>query len=89
MLGDGVEMPFYALGFIMLAIVYSLAVVMAAWLAALLVGGVLAAFAMVIVISYQSKLRRVTDAHVGRSRPWGNQAQNAMGDARCCCHEVG
>ena len=47
------------MGFILLAIVYKLGTIMEPWLAALLVGGVLALFAAVILISATSKLRRI------------------------------
>ncbi len=59
MLGAGIAISLYAAGFILLAIVYSLAIVMAAWLAALIVGAVLAIAAIVIISSARTQLKRV------------------------------
>jgi hypothetical protein len=58
-MGVGSVIFLYGLGFILLAIVYKLGTIMEPWLAALLVGGVLALFAAVILISATSKLRRI------------------------------
>lgn len=59
MLGVGVTISLYAMGFILLAIVYKLSTMMEAWIAALLVGGVLALIAIVTLIGATSKLKHV------------------------------
>jgi hypothetical protein len=58
-MGAGSVIFLYGLGFIMLAIVYKLGTIMEPWLAALIVGGVLALFAAVILISATSRLKRI------------------------------
>ena len=59
MFGAGLLFGFYALGFLLLAIVYGLSVVMASWLAALIVGAVLAMVAAGLMNSSGKKLKRV------------------------------
>jgi uncharacterized membrane protein YqjE len=58
-LGAGVALAFYGLGFLLLAAVYALSLVMAGWLAALIVGGVLAVAAGILISAGSTKLRRV------------------------------
>jgi uncharacterized membrane protein YqjE len=57
-LGAGVALAFYGLGFLFLAAVYALSLVMAGWLAALIVGGVLAVTAGILISAGGMKLRR-------------------------------
>jgi Putative Actinobacterial Holin-X, holin superfamily III len=59
MIGVGLGISLYAIGFILLAIVYKLSAVMEAWAAALLVGGILALLAIVTLVGAASKLRHV------------------------------
>jgi uncharacterized membrane protein YqjE len=58
-LGAGVFLALYALGFLLLAAVYALSLVMAPWLATLIVGGVLAVAAGVLLGAGITKLKRV------------------------------
>jgi uncharacterized membrane protein YqjE len=58
-LGAGVVLAFYGLGFLLLAAVYTLSLVMAAWLATLIVGGVAAVAAGVLIGAASTKLQRV------------------------------
>ena len=58
-LGAGVALAFYGLGFLLLAAVYALSLVMAAWLATLIVGGVLALAAGILLGAGTTKLKRV------------------------------
>ena len=58
-LGAGVALAFYGLGFLFLAAVYALSLVMAGWLAALIVGGVLVLAAGILIGAGSAKLRRV------------------------------
>ena len=57
--GVGVAMGFYGIGFLLLASVYGLSTVMAGWLAALLVGTILAIVAIALMSSSGKKLKRV------------------------------
>ena len=57
-LGAGVALAFYGLGFLFLAAVYALSLVMAGWLAALIVGGVLVLAAGILIGAGSAKLRR-------------------------------
>jgi uncharacterized membrane protein YqjE len=57
--GVGLVLGFYGIGFLLLAAVYGLSTVMAGWLAALLVGTVLAIVAIVLMSSSGKKLKRV------------------------------
>jgi uncharacterized membrane protein YqjE len=59
MLGAGVALAFYGLGFLLLAGVYALSLVMASWLATLIVGGVLAFAAGILISAGSTKLKRV------------------------------
>ncbi len=59
MLGAGVALAFYGLGFLLLAAVYALSLVMAGWLATLIVGGVLAVAAGILIGAGSTKLKRV------------------------------
>jgi uncharacterized membrane protein YqjE len=58
-LGAGVALAFYGLGFLLLAAVYALSLVMAGWLATLIVGGVLVLAAGILIGAGSAKLRRV------------------------------
>ena len=58
-LGAGVVLAFYGLGFLLLAAVYALSLVIAGWLAALIVGGVLAVAAGILIGAGAAKLKRV------------------------------
>src|ERR1700677_649840 len=57
-LGAGVALAFYGLGFLLLAAVYALSLVMAGWLATLIVGGVLVLAAGILIGAGSAKLRR-------------------------------
>jgi uncharacterized membrane protein YqjE len=57
--GAGVVLTFYGLGFLLLAAVYALSMVMAGWLATLIVGGVLMVAAGILVGVGGTKLKRV------------------------------
>ena len=57
--GVGLVMGFYGIGFLLLASVYGLSTIMAGWLAALLVGTILAIVAIALLISSGKKLKRV------------------------------
>ena len=69
-LGTGVALAFYGLGFLFLAAVYALSLVMAGWLAALIVGGVLAVTAGILISAGGMKLRRVNLAPTKRFERW-------------------
>jgi uncharacterized membrane protein YqjE len=58
-LGAGVALAFYGLGFLLLAAVYALSLVMAGWLAALIVGAVLTIAAGILITAGGTKLKRV------------------------------
>jgi uncharacterized membrane protein YqjE len=58
-LGAGVVLALYGLGFLLLAAVYALSLVMAGWLAALIVGGVSALAAGILISAGGMKLKRV------------------------------
>lgn len=57
--GVGLVLSFYAGGFLLLAAVYGLSIVVPAWIAAMLVGLILALVAAVLLNSGGKKLRRV------------------------------
>lgn len=57
--GAGLVLGFYGIGFLLLASVYGLSMVMAGWLAALIVGAFLAIVAMGLISSSSKKLKRV------------------------------
>ena len=57
--GAGIIFGVYALGFLFLAIVYALSTVVAPWIAALIVTGVAALLAAVLVASGRGQLKRV------------------------------
>jgi uncharacterized membrane protein YqjE len=57
--GTGLVLGFYGIGFLLLAAVYGLSTVMAGWLAALLVGAVLALVATALMSSSGKKLKRI------------------------------
>ena len=59
MVGVGIGISLYAVGFILLAVVYKLSTVMEAWVAALLVGGVLALIAIITLVGATNKLKHV------------------------------
>jgi hypothetical protein len=58
-LGVGVVLAFYGLGFLLRAAVYALSLIMAAWLATLIVGGVLTAAAGILIGAGGTKLKRI------------------------------
>lgn len=58
----GIVLVFYGLGFGFLAAVYALATVVAAWLAALLVGTAVSMIALVLIIRGRSKLKAYAGA---------------------------
>jgi uncharacterized membrane protein YqjE len=58
-LGAGVALAFYGLGFLLLAAVYALSLVMAGWLATLIVGGVLVVVSGILIGAASTKLKRV------------------------------
>src|SRR5436190_335070 len=60
-LGIGLAFAFYGFGFLLLAAVYGLSMVMAGWLAALVVGVILAVAAIALISSGRKKL---TDTHL-------------------------
>lgn len=57
--GMGLVFGFYGIGFLLLSSVYGLSTVMAGWLAALLVGTILAIVAIALMSSSGKKLKRV------------------------------
>lgn len=57
--GAGLVTGFYALGFLLLSIVYGLSTIMAGWLAALIVGAVLAAAAIALSTSGIKNLKQL------------------------------
>jgi hypothetical protein len=57
--GAGLVISFFALGFLLLAAVYALSIVIAAWLAALLVGVTLTAAGIALISSGAKKLKEV------------------------------
>jgi uncharacterized membrane protein YqjE len=57
--GIGLVFGFYGIGLLLLASVYGLSMVMAGWLAALLVGTILAVVAIALMSSSGKKLKRV------------------------------
>jgi len=57
-LGAGLALALYGLGFLLLAAVYAMSLVMAGWLAALIVGGVLTVAAGILVGAGTAKLKR-------------------------------
>jgi uncharacterized membrane protein YqjE len=58
-LGAGAVLALYGLGFLLLAAVYALSLVMAGWLAALILGGVLTVAAGILIGAGTTKLKRV------------------------------
>jgi hypothetical protein len=58
-LAAGTVLGLYGLGFLLLAAVYGLSMVIAPWLAALLVGAVLAVVAAVLISSGRNRLRQI------------------------------
>jgi uncharacterized membrane protein YqjE len=58
-LGAGMVLAFCGLGFLLLAAVYALSLVMAGWLATLIVGGVLMVAAGILIGGGSAKLKRV------------------------------
>ena len=57
-LGAALALALYGLGFLLLAAVYAMSLVMAGWLAALIVGGVLTVAAGILVGAGTAKLKR-------------------------------
>jgi uncharacterized membrane protein YqjE len=62
-LGGGLVLAFYGLGFLLLAAVYALSLVMATWLAALIVGGASSVAAGILISAGGTKLKRLDLAH--------------------------
>jgi uncharacterized membrane protein YqjE len=60
--GIGLAFGFYGIGFLLLSSIYGLSTVMAGWLAALLVGTILAIVAIALMTSSGKKLKRVNPA---------------------------
>jgi uncharacterized membrane protein YqjE len=58
-LGAGAALALYGLGFLLLAAVYALSLVMAGWLAALIVGAALTLAAGILIAAGATKLKRV------------------------------
>jgi membrane protein len=58
-MGTGAVLGLYGIGFLLLAAVYGLSLVMAPWLAALLVGGVLTIISLILVASSRSQLKQI------------------------------
>ena len=58
-LGAGAVLAFYGFGFLLLAAVHALSLVMAGWLATLIVGGVLVVAAGILIGAGTTKLKRV------------------------------
>jgi uncharacterized membrane protein YqjE len=58
-LGSGIVLSLYAFGFILLAIVYALEIVVAAWLAALIVGVAVAVVAAIMISVGRKRLKQV------------------------------
>jgi uncharacterized membrane protein YqjE len=58
-LGVGLVLGFLGLGFLLLASVYALSLVIAPWLAALLVGGLLAIVSSILVASSSANLKQL------------------------------
>jgi uncharacterized membrane protein YqjE len=58
-MGTGAVLGLYGMGFLLLAAVYGLSLVMAPWSAALLVGGVLTVISLILVASSRSQLKRI------------------------------
>jgi uncharacterized membrane protein YqjE len=59
MYATGLALGFYGVGFLLLAAVYGLSTVMSGWLAALIVGGVVAIVGAGVVSSSAKKLKRL------------------------------
>ena len=59
MLGAGVFIGLYALGFLLLAAVYALQLALPAWLAALIVGATVAVIAATLIAAGRSRLKQV------------------------------
>jgi uncharacterized membrane protein YqjE len=57
-LGAGLVVAFYGFGFLLLAAVYALSLIMAGWLATLVVGGVLVIAAGILIGAGGTKLKR-------------------------------
>ena len=58
-LGAGMALAFFGLGFLLLAAMYALSLVMAGWLAALIVGGVVTVAAGILIGAGGMKLKRL------------------------------
>lgn len=77
--GAGIVFAIYALGFLLLAIVYGLSTVMAPWLAALLVTAMAGLPAMVLIYSGRERLKKVkvvpekTIANVKEKVQWATE----------------
>ena len=72
-LGGGIVVALFALGFLLWSAVYGLGIVWPAWLAALAVGLVLAILAAGAIVAGRAKLRQV---HVPPSKTVGNVKEN-------------
>jgi membrane protein len=58
-MGAGAVLGLYGMGFLLLAALYGLSLVMAPWLAALLVGGVLTIISLILVALSRSQLKQI------------------------------
>ena len=78
-LGAGLVLAFYGLGFLLLAAVYALSLVITGWLAALIVGGVLAVAAGILIGTGATTLKRInlapdkTIRTLEEDRQWAKQ----------------
>jgi len=68
LIGAGLVIVLYAMGFILLGVVYALSNVMAAWMAALIVGAVLAIFGIAFVSAGKNKMKEVEAVPQGQPR---------------------
>lgn len=62
----GVAMALYGVGFLLLAAVYGLSMVMAGWVAALVVGGVILLISIFVIGASRSQLKKIS-AEPGRT----------------------
>jgi uncharacterized membrane protein YqjE len=74
-LGAGVALAFYGLGFLLLAAVYALSLIVAVWLATLIVGGVLVVAAGILIGAGTTRLKRVNLAPDKTIRSLGEDVQ--------------
>jgi uncharacterized membrane protein YqjE len=81
--GIGLALAFYGVGFLLLACVSALSAIIAAWLAALLVGAVVSIVALALVSSSGKKLKNMnytpqkTIRSLEQEGPWPNHQMNS------------